>query len=237
MEPACTVEEAMAGYTPEKYPGWSLDADTGHGTSTPCPNLSEQVALETERIGREFDELLNKEIVSRAKVVLDGKPTYRLVKETDEETVRVTVGFNSGLAPDYYIPEGWTPSEETRKCLAEMRTEKARLEAKGREIERHFMAGWGILLARYQVALGQLGLKLGEDNHSLRNEFRVGAKNADDVYVECPAGGKDGPHYHTSYAEMADWLDANATTYDVNETARHLAKKIANAKPIPQRKV
>jgi hypothetical protein len=37
MEPVCTVAEAMAPYTVENFPGWSLDADTGHGASKRYP--------------------------------------------------------------------------------------------------------------------------------------------------------------------------------------------------------
>lgn len=54
MEPACTVKGAIAPYTPEKFSGWSLDDDTGHGATTPCPDISAQVAQETERVNKEL---------------------------------------------------------------------------------------------------------------------------------------------------------------------------------------
>lgn len=233
MEPACTVAEAMSPYTEEKFPGWSLNHDTGHGKATPCANLSEQVAQETLRINREFDELLNKELVSRAEwpETRDGRtyPTFFCLKDTDNETITRAIGFNCGISPDYHVPQGWVPSSESCQQLAQLRAEKARLDARAKEIQQHFLVGWGILRERYQIAFEKLGLTIGEDNRSLQNGFRIGANNSQGRYAECPAGGKNGPHSHTSYSEVANWLDENATTYDVADTAAHLLEKMRKA--------
>ncbi|MEI8174981.1 MAG: hypothetical protein WCG28_03465 [bacterium] len=214
--------------------GWSLSYDIGNGVTTSCPDISAQISGEARRVNWKFDELLNSELLARAewKETRDGREfaTFFRLKDTDEETVASTIGFNCGITPDYNIPQGWKPFEASQHRLAEMRAEKARREAVAKEIQQRFMCGWEILRGRYQVALQQLGLTLGEDNHSLQNDFRIGAKNVDGVYAECPAGGKDGPHYRTSYTEAADWLEVNATTYDVASTVTHLLDKIQKAK-------
>jgi hypothetical protein len=106
-KPACTVAEAMAPYTAENTPGWSLDLDTGHGQSTPCSDISAEVARVTAQTNQEFLAELEREVRARIPMRLP----YRKVANK-AELVKATIAFNCGITPDYYVPKDWEPSAE-----------------------------------------------------------------------------------------------------------------------------
>ena len=61
--PTCTLAEATAHYTPEKFPGWTLDSDTGHGALTPCPDLRAQKTRVRAQLQAEFRLKLEKNVL------------------------------------------------------------------------------------------------------------------------------------------------------------------------------
>jgi hypothetical protein len=106
--PACTIAEAMAPYTPQKFPGWSLQADTAHGAATPCLDIQAEVDARTAALDAEFRQELDAAVRRRIEI----RVPYREIK-SKRELVEATVAVNCGISPDYYVPLGWEPSDET----------------------------------------------------------------------------------------------------------------------------
>ena len=227
MEPACTVAEAMEAYTPETHPGWSLQSDTGHGAViVGCPELDREIQEVETKQWRAFNELLNETLLKRALWEENGKPTFQCLRKTDQETIAAAIGFNCGISSDFVVPQEWVPSPEVSEKLASLRLVQSETLRADAEMMQAFETHWSKLRERYSRELEKIGLKLAEATRSERAEFRVVAHGPDSTFAGCPAGGRNGPGYHTPFSKTLEWMVNEAENHDVAASAAHLKQKI-----------